>query len=123
MDPYTFEYQGLNVTYQRGTVRTGMESTRLRRKLISALGYETEMPSDEYANVDTYAETMSRSTVTPPENVTWWCHSNMTEDQIKAAFDVFLEEDEELYALFNRAYVATLPPKKTTLSTPPTLPT
>ena len=112
--PYMFEYQGLSVTYRRGTVRTGLEEARIRRKLIEALGYETEMPTDEFDNVITYAETMSRSTVTPLESAAWWCHSNMPGAQIKAAFDQFLEEDEELYSLYNKAYVATQAPKKTT---------
>jgi hypothetical protein len=113
MEPYSFEYEGVSVTYQRATVRTGLEATRIRQKLIEALGYSTEMPLDEYANADTFADTMARCKADAP----WWCHSNMTGDQIRTAYDLFLDQDETLYTLFNRAYIATSPPKKTAVST------
>lgn len=109
IEPYSFEYEGVAIVYQRATVRTGLESTRIRQKLIDALGYVDQMPTDEFANVSTYADTMARSKA----NAAWWCHSNMTEEEIKAAFELFLEQDEELYLLFNRAHRATLAPKKT----------
>lgn len=110
--PYQFEYEGVSITYQRATVRTGLEATRIRQKLIEVLGYETEMPTDEYSNVETYADTMARCKADAP----WWCHSNMTGDQIRDAFDIFLEQEEELYTLFNRAYLATSLPKKTVMT-------
>lgn len=113
MESHRFEYEGIAVIYQRATVRTGLEATRLRQKLIGALGYETEMPTDEYNNVETYADTMARCKADAP----WWCHSNMTGEEIRDAYNLFLDQDEALYTLFNRAYVAMLPPKKTTLTT------
>lgn len=111
-EPYQFEYEGTTIVYQRATVRTGLEATRIRQKLIEALGYETEMPTDEYSNVETYADTMARCKADAP----WWCHSNMTGMQVRDAFNVFLDQDEELYTLFNRAYIATSLPKKTMTS-------
>lgn len=112
MEPYTFEFEGVKVEYNRATVRTGLETTRIRQKLIEALGYETEMPTTEWENALTFSETMARSKADAP----WWCHSNMTGEQIKAAYELFMETDEELYSEFNRAYRATLSPKKTVMS-------
>ena len=109
MEPYTFEFEGVKVEYNRATVRTGLETARIRQKLIEALGYDTEMPTEEWENASTFSETMARSKADAP----WWCKSNMSNEQIKAAYELFMEADEELYSEFNRAYRATLPPKKT----------
>lgn len=108
-EPYTFDFEGTLITYQRATVRTELESQRIRQKLIEALGYENAIPTDEFNNADTYADCMARSKT----SAAWWCHSNMTKEEIKAAYDAFMDADNELYLAFNRAYVATLPPKKT----------
>lgn len=108
-EPYRFEYEGIQIVYQRATVRTGLEATRIQSKLIEALGYDTSIPTDEWANISAFSDTMARCKADAP----WWCHSNMAASEIKTAFDAFLDEDEELYTLFNRAYVATQPPKKT----------
>ncbi len=109
MEPYAFTFEGSEIAYQRATVRTALESARIRQKLLLALGYDYEAPTDEWNNADTYADTMARC----KSDAAWWCHSNMTGEQIKAAYDVFMDSDESLYSAFNKAYVATLPPKKT----------
>ena len=111
-EPYVFEHDGVTIQYQRGTVKTGIEASRIRRKLVAAYGYETTMPVDEYDNIDEYASAMSRCIAEAP----WRGHSNMTEEQLKQAFEVFLEEDEMLYHKFREASIATLPPKKTLMS-------
>lgn len=111
-EPYTFEYEGVRVEYQRGTVRMGIEATRMRRKLVAAYGYTDTMPSDEYDNIDEYSSAMSRTKT----SAAWWGHSNMDEGQLKQAFELFLDQDEELYELLRRAYSATYPPKKTVMS-------
>lgn len=116
IEPYTFEYEGVTVVYQRATVRTGLEATRIRQKLIEALGYTTEMPTDEWENADTYADSMARCKTA----ASWWCHSNMTNEDVRSAYDLFMDADEELYKAFNKAYTATLPPKKTTGTISPT---
>ncbi len=118
VEPYSFEFEDSIVTYQRATVRTAMEATRIRQKLAEAMGYEMGdgVPTNEWRNIETYADTMTRC----KSDAAWWCHSNMTGSEIKAAYEAFMETDEELYTLFNRAYLATLPLKKSLMKTPET---
>lgn len=117
-EPYAFDHDGVHVSYHRATVRTSLETSRIRQKLIAALGYEIgmDMPTLESENIDVYADCMARSKTDAP----WWCHANMTGEQIKVAYDTFMDADADLYKAFNRAYVATLPPKKTEELTPQT---
>lgn len=113
-DAYTFEFEGVTVTYHHGTVKSGIEANRILRKLISAYGYggSDTMPADEFDNIDEYSAAMSRIHAVAP----WRGHSNMLEADLKAAYELFLEQDETLYYKFRQANMATLAPKKTVLS-------
>lgn len=109
IEPYSFEFEGITIVYHRATVRSEMETAQIRDKLIDGLGYDGTMPMNEWVNVNAYAETMGRCKA----DAMWHCHSNMTAAEIKAAYDLFCEQSGDLYRLFQKAYTATLPPKKT----------
>lgn len=116
-DPYRFEHEGHAVAMHAGTVRTALEEYRLKAKLASAYGYVGgDIPDDEWGNFNEYAASMARTKTDAP----WWAHSNMSEDQIKAAYELFLDQDEMLYVSFRLASTALRLPKKTMMLTPET---
>jgi hypothetical protein len=123
MDPYTFEYQGSTIYYHPATVRTKLEARRILSKLYEAYGYLAEgaasVSNADWNNYDEYSSAMSQC----KSNADWWVSSNATPEQIRAAFEIFMDEDPALFDLFMTANRATQAPKKTILSTPQTSPT
>jgi hypothetical protein len=94
-----------------------MEARRIVQKLLRAYGhFEIPAPDDEYDNMDEYASAMARSRAEAP----WWSNSNMPEEQIKAAYEAFLDAPESLWVSFRVAARATAIPKKTKEKTPAT---
>lgn len=114
--PYSFEYDGETIEFSRATVGTNMEAYRIEQKLLGALGHVRGNPAPDnvYSNILEYAGAMARATAT----AAWYAHSNMTDDQIKAAFEAFIAEDELLWLQFRLAVMATAAPKKTAPPTP-----
>lgn len=112
---HTFEYDDETVGFSRATVGTNMEAYRLEQKLLGAYGHVqgNPAPDDVYANMREYAGAMARAKAVAP----WYANSNMTDDQIKQAFELFLEQDELLWLYFRLAIQATAMPKKTPLAT------
>lgn len=107
----------VKVEFFPGTVRSNMEARRIVQKLLRAYGhFEIPAPDDEYDNMDEYASAMARSQTTAP----WWSNSNMPEEKIRAAYELFLDEPESLWAEFRTAARATAIPKKTKEKTPAT---
>lgn len=118
MTPYTFEYDGHTIEYGGGTVQTRMEGNRIIEKLLIAYNHVSSNPATDslYDNYSEYGNSMARSKTDAP----WWCHSNMTEEDVKARFELFLQQDEDLFELFLRAARAMRALKKTMTATPPT---
>lgn len=109
-NPYHFEYNGHSVDMYPGTVRTSMEEYRLRSKLALAHGYVGgDIPDDDWGNFTEYAAAMARTKT----DAAWWSHSNMSDEQIKAAYELFTEQDEELWLAYRVASTALRAPKKT----------
>lgn len=115
LPPYTFECDGVTVTYHRAVVRDVLESRRLKLALIEAYGYESSaaMPHDLWDNISEFASAVSQSRANAP----WWTSSNASLEQIRAAFELFMEQDIEFYAAFEAAVRATATPKKTMTNT------
>jgi len=115
VDPYTFEHNGVTVCYYPAVVRTQLEKRRIQLKLMEAFGVEvsSDLERSEWDNMSEYASAMSQC----KSSAAWWVSSNATPSEIKAAYETFMEQDIELFDKFLRANVATLPPKKTILST------
>ena len=113
-EPYKFQYDGHTVEYSRGTVRTGIESTRMIRKLLRAYDYigDNIAPDDLYDNIDEYSAAMSRSKT----DAAWWAHSNMSDEELREKFECFLDQPEDLYIAFRAANRAVSMPKKTPTS-------
>jgi hypothetical protein len=114
LPPYTFKHDGVTVTYTRATVGTMLEKRRLQLALIEAHGYDSSaaMPADLWDNISEYAAAMSQSRADAP----WWTSSNAPLENIRAAFELFLEQDTALFGEFVTANGATLPSKKTMTS-------
>jgi hypothetical protein len=114
-DPYTFEYEGIEVQFNRGTVRSGIEARHIVQKLLSAYGfYDGNLaPDDMYGLIDEYASCTARSKT----EAAWWGHSNMSEEEIKRRFEIFLDEDERLYLELRQAHIATKQPQKKAAAT------
>lgn len=109
-EPYTFEHDGVAVEFSRGTVRTGIEARQIMQKLLMAHGFfdGNIAPDDLYKLFDEFASCSARSKT----DAKWWAHSNMGEEEIKKRFEIFLEEDEELYVQLRQANIATRQPQK-----------
>jgi hypothetical protein len=116
-DPYTFEYEGVAVEYFPATVRTSLEARRIQGKLLDAYGHlaidAPPIPRDIWDNISEYASAMSQC----KSSAAWWTSSNATPQQVQAAFELFMDQDHELFDQFVTANRATMPPKKTQLIT------
>lgn len=114
LPPYTFEYDGVTVTYHRAVVRSMLESRRLKLCLMEAYGYDNSaaVPADLWGNIEEYAAAMSQSKADAP----WWTSSNATPGQIREAFELFMEQDPALFTAYLAANIAVLPSKKTMTS-------
>lgn len=115
---YSFEYDGVLVEYSRATVGTRMEGGRIIQKLLGAYGHVAGNPASnsEYDNFFEYAHTMARTRT----DAAWWCHSDMSEEQIRERFEAFIDEDELLHQEFILAARATNAQKKMRTPTPTT---
>jgi len=111
MEPYTFEHNGVKVEYFPAVVRTQLEKRRIQLKLLEAYGVETSADLDrsEWDNMSEYASAISQSKADAP----WWTKSNANAQEVRAAYELFMEQDVDLFDAYLRANVATLPPKKT----------
>jgi hypothetical protein len=109
-DAYKFEYDGIEVQFHRGTVRSGIEARQIMQKLLFAHGfYDGNIaPDDIYRLMDEYASCAARSKT----EAEWWGHSNMSEEDLKRRFEIFLDEDEQLYVELRSANIATKQPQK-----------
>ena len=119
-DSHTFEYDGYQVAYSAAVVRTSLEKRRLQGKLLDAYGYLDDpdgvIPRDEWDNIDEYTTAMSQCKTT----AAWWVSSNATPQEVRAAYEIFLEQDPILYRLFQNASSAVTAPKKSQVSILPT---
>lgn len=110
-EPYKFTYNDIEVEFHRGTVRSGIEARQIMQKLLFAYDYVDGnlAPDDMYRLFDEFASCAARSKT----EAAWWGHSNMSEEELKRRFEIFLDEDEMLYVELRQANVATRqPPKK-----------
>lgn len=116
-EPYTFEFEGVAVEYYPATVRTSLEARRIQGKLLDAYGHmeidAPPVPRIEWDNISEYSQAMSQC----KSSAAWWTNSNATPAQVKAAYELFMDQDPEVFDLFVEANRATLPPKKTRLLT------
>ncbi len=109
-EPYRFEYDGHTVELYPATVRTAMEESRIRAKLVSAYEYVPgDIPDDEWGNFTEYAAAMSRM----KSDAAWRGYSNMSEEQLKTAYELFLDQGEDLWASVRSGVLALRLPKKT----------
>jgi hypothetical protein len=109
-EPYSFVYDGHTVVYKRATVASRLEADRLIVKLRTVYGYTeaNSTPADEWDNFYEYANSMARATTDAP----WYAHSNMPHEDIKTRFELFLNEEGDLYNLFAAASHAASQQKK-----------
>lgn len=120
--PYTFTHatiddegieSSVDVSYSRATVRTSLERRRLLGKLLDSYNYlddpDGQIPSDEYDNIEQYCAAMAQC----KSNAAWWTSSNVTPQQVRTAYELFLEQDPLLHRLFQVADTAVAIPKKT----------
>lgn len=111
------EIVSASVEFYPGTVRSNMEARRIVQKLLRAYGYiEIPAPDDEFDNMDEFAAAMARTKVNAP----WCINSNMPEETIREAYELFLLQPESVWTAFRIAVRATVPPKKTITKTPET---
>lgn len=115
MDPHTFEHNGAMVDYLPATVRTELEKRRIQIHLLRAFNVmnSEDLETNEWANISEYAAAMAQSKSAAP----WWCNSNAGPEKIRAAYELFMEQDTALYDKFLHANLVTAPPKKTEMST------
>lgn len=108
---YKFTFDGVEVEYFPAVMRTQLARRRILISLVSAYEYESgeSVPSEDFANFTEYAEAMSQCSTTAP----WWVNSMATPEQVREAYELFLEQPPELYVHFVMANSATMPPKKT----------
>lgn len=102
MTDIEFQHNGTAILYRRDTVRAAMEATRILRLLLVAYGYigeENAATAQQYNNFDEYSAAMARTTT----DAAWWANSTMTPEQVKQAYELFLEQDEELYLNYRQA--------------------
>lgn len=113
--PYTFEHEGVAVEYYPATVGTSLARRRILRGLLEAYGYMDGglAPADEWDNISEYASAMAQARSAAP----WWTPSSAPPERMRAAFELFLEQDTRLYAQFLAADEIVSPPKKTTANT------
>jgi hypothetical protein len=109
--PYTFEHDGAIVEYHPATVGTALARRRILRGLLEAYGYldGALAPADEWDNMSEYASAMAQAR----SNAPWWTPSSAPPERMRAAFELFLEQDTGLYAQFLAADEIVKPPKKT----------
>jgi hypothetical protein len=115
-DPETGEeVSTVEVEYFRATVRTAMEARRIQGKLLDAYGHMTidapPVPHLEWDNINEYSTAMSQC----KSEAAWWVNSNATPAQVRAAYELFFDQDPDLFDKFVEANRATMPPKKTKL--------
>jgi hypothetical protein len=117
---YTFEYEDVTVTVERPLVRTSLDADHLRNKILIAYGHVSGNPASDnrIRRIVAYTEIISRTTVSAP--VSWWAHPDMTNNEVRAAFEAFLEQEVDLAEAFDKADDATTVPKKTTPKAPVT---
>ncbi len=115
---YTFEYDDITVTVERPLVRTTLDADHLRNKILTAYGHVAGNPASDnrYRKVMAYVAIMARSTVS--NTAAWYAHVDMSNDQVKDAFEAFLEQDADLAELFEIALENTAIPKKTKTKAP-----
>lgn len=114
-EPYTFEYEGVEVRYFPAVVRTHLEKRRIHRKLLEAYGYlgTPTIPDDEFDDMEEYSSAMSQCKTT----AAWWVSSNASPERVREAYELFLEQDTDLFAEFLHANSVTRPAKKTIMTT------
>jgi hypothetical protein len=116
-EPHTFTHEGVAVEYFPATVRTALEARRIQGKILDAYGYMTvdapPVPRDEWDNVSEFSTAMSQC----KSAAAWWVNSNATAEQVRAAYELFMEQDPDLFDKFVEANRATMPQKKMTLIT------
>jgi hypothetical protein len=119
---YTFEYDDITVTVERPLVGTSLDADHLRNKILVAYGHVSGNPASDnrYRKIMAYVEVVARSQVSAP--VPWWAHVDMTNEQVKDAFESFLKQDADLASEFETAIEATNVPKKTKTKAPVTSP-
>lgn len=102
--PFTFEHEGHEIAFYRGTVRSAIEARRLVQHLLRAYGHVEGNPAsdEDYANFNEYASAMARTQT----SASWWAHSSMTPDEIRQKYEAFFDLDEDLYASFRAAAAA-----------------
>lgn len=114
---HKFTFDEVEVEYFPATVRTSLEARRIQSKLLDAYGYMAadapSVPRDEWDNIAEFSTAMSQCR----SSATWWINSNATAEQVRVAYETFMEQDPDLFDLFVAANRATMPPKKTKLIT------
>lgn len=117
-DPETGEeVSTVEVEYFRATVRTAMEARRIQGKLLDSYGHMAvdapPVPHLEWDNINEYSTAMSQCN----SAAAWWINSNATPAQVRAAYELFFDQDPDLFDMFVEANRATMPVKKTKLIT------
>ena len=115
IEPHVFTHDGVRIEYFPPTVRSTLARSHLITKLVAGSGYLsiTLMPDEEWSNMNEYAAGITRCKADAP----WWVSYTASVEQVKAAYECFLDQDSSLYAAFVAASSATMPPKKTEPST------
>lgn len=101
---YTFQHKGHEVNFHRATVRSAIEAGRLVQSLLRAYGHVAGNPASDarYALFREYAAVMARTETSAP----WHADSNMSDDEVKQKFEIFIALDEDLYQEYRTAAAA-----------------
>jgi hypothetical protein len=113
---HTFEYDGIQYTWRRGTIRDKQIYQIVVNKILRACGWdENPIPPEESRGLAVYAEALAHLT---PVKVDWWRTAGDTPEALAEGYQQFMASDEELYDLLNTASIEVLPSKKT-ITQPP----
>lgn len=110
---HTFEYDGVQYTWRRGTIRDKQTYQIVINKILRACGWDGDnpIPAEDNRGVVVYSEALSHLN---PVKVAWWRTAGDTPDALADGYQQFMECDEELYDLLNKASVEVAPQKKMT---------
>jgi hypothetical protein len=108
---HKFEYDGIEYTWRRGTIRDKQVQIIINSKILKACGWDGDADIPEVDNRGVYIYTDALAHLNPVA-VAWWRDAGDTPDALVEGYQDFMMADEELYKLFEKAAGAIAEQKK-----------
>lgn len=113
---HKFEFDGIEYTWRRGTIRDVEARKVIVRKILRACGWETAaIPDVDNTFIYRYADTLAHLS---PVKVAWWRDAGDAPEAVAEGYHAFSDMDEDFYDLLDTAAAAVAPLKKTTTNPP-----